>query len=265
MIDLDRLKVGAQVLDRLHAAVVRAERVLGRHWLTFFSTANRGWLAAGGLDDDRIPANTLIAYFLWRQDAEVSGVSEPAGVYRLRLRACAHRLLQEQPGTTPTPVRVLTILDGWWYAASGTVRSVVNLVHHLGDDFDVHIVSRAGPDVPLGGGTDATDVYRKARSVSYLDPATVTWARLRGRVGAVEPDVVLLNSVLSVRFSLKYLVLRRLGALPRVPVVLAVRGELSAAALALKSLRKRLFLAVAPRLGLFRGGRVAGVRRPGSA
>jgi len=76
---------------------------------------------------------------------------------------------------------------------------------------------------------------------------------LRKTICAAEHDVLYLNSFFSPSFTIKPLLLRRLGLVPKVPVILAPRGELSAGALTLKAPKKRLYLILAKAFGLYRG------------
>jgi glycosyltransferase involved in cell wall biosynthesis len=76
---------------------------------------------------------------------------------------------------------------------------------------------------------------------------------LRRAIQQVEHDILYLNSFFSVDFAIKPLVLRRLGAINRKPIVLAPRGQFADSALALKSVKKRLFLSLGKLLGLYEG------------
>jgi glycosyltransferase involved in cell wall biosynthesis len=73
------------------------------------------------------------------------------------------------------------------------------------------------------------------------------------RLRATKYDVLYLNSCFSVPFVIVPLLLRRLGLVPRTPVVIGPRGELAPGALATKSTRKRVYIALARILGLTRG------------
>jgi len=66
-------------------------------------------------------------------------------------------------------------------------------------------------------------------------------------------DVVYLNSFWSPAFTIPTLLLRRLGRTPRVPTVLAPRGEFSRGALQLSPTKKQAYLLFARGIGLYRG------------
>jgi glycosyltransferase involved in cell wall biosynthesis len=91
----------------------------------------------------------------------------------------------------------------------------------------------------------------------YLAPSQLGLAGLRRVISETPHDVLYLNSVFSPRLTIVPLLLRRLGAIPRRPVVLAPRGELQRGAMEsgarARYLKKKAYLAVARALGLFRG------------
>lgn len=78
------------------------------------------------------------------------------------------------------------------------------------------------------------------------------WAPLRilRAARSTTHDVLYLNSVFSVLFTLVPLVARRIGLIPRRGLVIAPRGELDEGALSLKPRRKAIYLSALRRLGL---------------
>jgi glycosyltransferase involved in cell wall biosynthesis len=88
--------------------------------------------------------------------------------------------------------------------------------------------------------------------VYYSSPQGRSLRVMRRLLRTTPYDVVYLNSVFHVDFTLRPLILRRLNLVPRRVTVIAPRGELSDGALSLKPLRKRMFIAVARALGLYR-------------
>lgn len=131
------------------------------------------------------------------------------------------------------------------YRSGGPVRSIANLAEALGDTVDLRITCL---DRDLGQHAPYADLARRqwqrvGRShVMYLAPADVsarTWRRI---VQEIAPDLLYVNSLFDMGFSLAPMVS---AARAGVPVVIAPRGELSAGALALKAPKKRAFLLLA--------------------
>lgn len=144
--------------------------------------------------------------------------------------------------------RVLVAVDYYLpgYRAGGPIRTIAAMMDRLGDEYDFHVLTSdrdlgdAGPYehvehnrwTPINGG-----------SVYFVD---------RGEHGAIrrvlrelQHDVLYLNSFFSYPFSIRPLIDRRRGAIPRCPVVLAPRGEFADGALRHSAARKWVFRTVA--------------------
>lgn len=143
------------------------------------------------------------------------------------------------------------------YKFGGPVRTIANMVDHLGDDaLDFRIVtadrdvldSEPYPNVTV----DDWNVVGKAQ-VFYASPGNRSLSAFERLIRETPHDVLYLNSFFDPAFTLRPMLARRLGRLPDKPVVIAPRGEFSAGALALKRWKKAPYLAVARLLGLYRG------------
>ncbi len=157
----------------------------------------------------------------------------------------------------PGRPRVLVVSD--WYLpgrkGGGTVRSLVNLVDWLGDEFEFLIVTRdrePGDSGPFPGvRSGAWQAVGKA-SVLYRRPRGVELRFWRHVLASTPHDALYLNSCFAASV-VQILLLRRLGMAAEAATVVAPRGVLEPGALGLKSVKKRLFLALARILGLDRG------------
>ncbi len=142
------------------------------------------------------------------------------------------------------------------YKAGGPIRSIANMVDQLGDVFDFRIVAAdrdLGDATPFEGVViDAWNTVGDAR-VFYRSPGAAGWRALLKSLDETSFDLIYLNSFFSPSAALRPLAYRRTGRLTRKPVLLAPRGEFSAGALALKPLKKRLFIALSKGIGLHRG------------
>lgn len=131
------------------------------------------------------------------------------------------------------------------YKAGGPVRSIANLVDHLGDEFDFRVVAA---DRDLGDAVAYADVKAGAwtrvgkATVLYLDPGRQTVGEFARLMRETPHDMVYLNSFFEPVFAAVPLLLRRFGRMPRRPCVVAPRGEFSPGALALKAWKKRPYL-----------------------
>lgn len=149
-------------------------------------------------------------------------------------------------------VSLSTYLPG--FRSGGPVRTIANLVDQLGEEFDFRIV--AG-DRDLDEATHYAGIVPDTwnpvgcAQVFYRTPGGSGWRALLRNLRFLDFDLLYLNSFFGTP-SLRPLIYRRLGWLADRPVLLAPRGEFSAGALALKSFKKRLFMALAQYVGLYR-------------
>ena len=154
-------------------------------------------------------------------------------------------------------MRILAFCDRYLPGSKGggAIRSVSNLVAAL-PEFEFFVVTRDRDFTETtayeGITTGAWNEVQGAR-VRYLRPGEGTPEVLEGLVREANPDVLYLNSFFSPEFTLRPLWLRRKGLLGDRRVVLAPRGEFSAGALRIKSLKKRLFLSAARAARLYEG------------
>ncbi|MDT0647444.1 glycosyltransferase family 4 protein [Zunongwangia sp. F260] len=139
---------------------------------------------------------------------------------------------------------ILIFID-WFlpgYKAGGPIQSVVNLINHLGDEFEFDVVTS---NKDLGEDTAYPNIVFNRWSkngnyrVTYLDEAHQNIQRYREILTAKEYDAVYFNSLFSVNFTLKPLLLLRRS---KIKIILAPRGMLGAGALQIKPLKKKLFL-----------------------
>lgn len=141
------------------------------------------------------------------------------------------------------------------YKSGGPIRSIANLVEALGDRLDFRIVTSnrdAGEATPFAVETGCWTAVGKAQVCYVPDTLRGLWTFGRTLL-ATRADVVYLNSFFARRYSMLPVLLRRLGVLRAPVVLLAPRGEFSPGALIIKSRRKRLYVALARWVGLWRG------------
>ena len=152
--------------------------------------------------------------------------------------------------------RVLVLADYYLpgHKAGGPIRALAALLHHLGSRLEFSVLTRdrdlgdreAYSGVPTGEWVESGNGRCR-----YLSPEGLSRAKIRHLIRGIEHDVIYVNSLFSVPLSIKPMLLRRLGLIPRREVVLAPRGELNPGAVGLGRLRKRLFLTVTRLLGVY--------------
>jgi glycosyltransferase involved in cell wall biosynthesis len=158
--------------------------------------------------------------------------------------------------TPPTRILVLTgcYLPG--YKAGGPVRSISGMIQSLGDEFQFRVVTL---DRDLGDRQPYPGVVRGAwipvgkALVMYLPPKLARLDPLAQLIRETPHDVIYLGGGFDPTFVLRALLLRRLGLIRAPAVMLAPQGVFSRGALAIKPFKKRLFLDLAWRFGLYAG------------
>lgn len=158
----------------------------------------------------------------------------------------------------PPSLRVGATVDYYLpgYKAGGAIRTVAHMAGQLAPAVELHVVARDRdfedtapyPVAVPGGWSRLGDT-----PVRYLAPAELRARAVARALHEARPDVLYFNSAFSPVFTLGPLALRMAGRLPRVPVVVAPRGELSEGALTTRRGKKVAFLRMARGAGLYRG------------
>lgn len=150
----------------------------------------------------------------------------------------------------------ILILTGYYlpgFKAGGPIRSLSNLVEHLGESTDFHMITR---DRDLGATQPYPGIQRNVCQqvgnvrVKYVSDAPLKFWQIFKALREVKPDILYVNSYFDPILGILPLLLSRLGILKLGSVIIASRGIFSPQALVLKSWKKRPFLFAAKALGL---------------
>lgn len=152
--------------------------------------------------------------------------------------------------------RVLICID--WFLpgdkAGGPVRSVANLVAHLGNEIEFLIVTRDTDytsQVPYATvKSDAWNDTKYGAQVYYISEKNLNRETIGHLLRDTNYDHVYLNGIWSQPFTIWPLEILR-TANPQKPVTVAARGMLAPSALAIKRLKKKAFLQYAKWKGIF--------------
>ena len=139
------------------------------------------------------------------------------------------------------------------YQAGGPIVSLANMVAALGEQVSFFIVTsdRDINDPNTYSNIELDAWIKQGKSlVRYIDTSKSSIWSVTDIVNEVAPDVVYLNSFFDTWFSFPLLAARRLGRLQASRLMLAPRGEFSKGALAIKPLRKWMYISALRGLGL---------------
>jgi glycosyltransferase involved in cell wall biosynthesis len=153
-------------------------------------------------------------------------------------------------------IRIL-VLSGHYlpgYKAGGPIRSISSMVESLGDEFEFRVITLdrdLRETEPYAGITSGTWLPVGKAQVMYLPPKQARLGSLRRLIRETPHDIIYLGGGFDSKFVLRALLLRRLGLVEMPSVMLAPQGVFSQGALRIKSWKKRPFLALARRIGLY--------------
>jgi len=136
------------------------------------------------------------------------------------------------------------------YKSGGTVRAISNLLQFLVDKHNFKIITRDRDlldDKPYTGIKVNDWNSLPNGEVFYYDLKT----SLRKVINATSLDMYYINSLFDYNFSIKIVLMRKLGLIPRKPLLLAPHGELMRGALSVKKFKKRVYLLLSRILNLY--------------
>lgn len=140
------------------------------------------------------------------------------------------------------------------FKSGGPVRTIANMVEHLGNELDFRIVTadRDALDTSAYPGVevDAWNIVGKAH-VYYSSPSNRSVSSFARLLRQTPHDALYLNSFFDPVFTLGPLLARYFRIAPRRPCVIAPRGEFSAGAISIKYWRKRSYISSARTLKLY--------------
>ena len=157
-----------------------------------------------------------------------------------------------------TPRKKILVLIDWYlpgYKAGGPIQSVANMVARLKSDFEFAIVTgdtdenetQPYPNIK----SDAWNILNDGTRVYYFSQSEKKFSTLKKIILQEQADVIYINSLFSVFFTLYPLVIRKYF-LPSRKTVLAPRGMLGKGALQIKSAKKKIFLLAARVAGFYK-------------
>lgn len=153
--------------------------------------------------------------------------------------------------------RVLVFVPNYLpgYKSGGILRTLVNTVDWL-DDYEFWIVTRDRDlgDIKPFANIDVDNWQQvEGAMVRYLAPHMITTRNLQRLVMETPHDVIHLNSFFDHVFTMKILLARWLGWLPRSPLILSPRGEFVEGPLRLKYHKKLAYISLTRLIGFYKG------------
>jgi glycosyltransferase involved in cell wall biosynthesis len=152
--------------------------------------------------------------------------------------------------------KTILIFIDWYlpgFKAGGPIQSCANLVSHLKGDFNFKIITRDTDyceTIPYPAvKSNAWNMIDEQTQVYYLSADCLTRREMQRLVNETAFDIAYLNGIFS--FSFTIIPLFYLRKLSDKKIIVAARGMLAPGALAIKSLKKQVFLTAARVMKLF--------------
>jgi len=155
------------------------------------------------------------------------------------------------------PKKILIVVGHYLpgFNSGGILRSVVNTIDHLSDEFEFFVLTR---DHDLG----VSDAYKNIQNgewqevgngnVYYLDKKATSFSKLCMLINSTSCDCIQLNSFFDT-LSIKINLAMKFGFLKKKPLLISPRGEFAKASFDIKLFKKTLFVKIVKFLDFYSG------------
>lgn len=156
-------------------------------------------------------------------------------------------------------MKKVLIMNGQYlpgYKGGGPIQSSANMVEYLSDQFEFKVIcadrdfkeTKPYEDVSVNSWNQVG-----AALVFYMSPDLQTLSGFKKLLNETDYDVLYLNGFFSPIFTIKPLVLRRLGRIKKKKIILAARGDLKSGkgGLGHKKFKKRLYITLVKLAGMY--------------
>ena len=142
------------------------------------------------------------------------------------------------------------IFSDWYppaYKAGGPIRSCENLVFFLGSSYEIYVLT-GSTDLNENKVLENIEVdkwvqHKSGAKVIYASVQSRTLRNIRSIINDVKPDLIYLNSMFSLHFTIIPLIIKHFDR-TKAGVIVSPRGMLKPTALAIKPLKKRSFISL---------------------
>ncbi|GAA3931695.1 glycosyltransferase [Chitinophaga oryziterrae] len=141
------------------------------------------------------------------------------------------------------------------YKGGGTIRSVAAMIERLNQYFDFSIITAdrdLGENRPYPSVIIDSWIESMNYNIIYLSPAYLRIRRLMRLIKTFNNyDTVHLNSFFNYKFSILIILLKRIGVFQK-KIIVCPHGEFNEGALAMKSVKKKIFIGMMKYSGVYR-------------
>jgi glycosyltransferase involved in cell wall biosynthesis len=138
----------------------------------------------------------------------------------------------------------------------GPIQSIKNLVDNLSDKIEFYILTSdrdMGDKLPYSNIKKDTWILVDKAKVLYTDIRKLNLFKLTKIINSSNINAIYLNSFFSYKLSISVVLLSKFKLIKPEQLILAPRGEFSPGAYGLKQEKKRMYITIAKKLGLYKG------------
>ena len=153
--------------------------------------------------------------------------------------------------------RILIFIDWFYpgYRAGGPISSNLNLIEQLKDEFEFFVITRDTDyceSVPYNNiSPDSWNKLENGSNVFYISKKQLSFSKIRKIIQSVTFDIVFINGIYSLYFSIFPLILFKY--FKKIPLVVSARGMLSDHTFSSKKFKKKLYYVITSLTGLYKG------------
>ncbi|MDU7726410.1 MAG: glycosyltransferase family 4 protein [Clostridium perfringens] len=155
-------------------------------------------------------------------------------------------------------MKKILILNGQYlpgYKGGGPIRSVQNMIENLKNQFEFYVLTSDRDfkeNKPYNNIKTNIWIDMDGYKVFYLSLEKQNLKEFRKVINSINYDVIYLNGFFSPIFTIKPLILRKLGLLKNNKVIICARGDFSKGHLNIKKLKKLTYISLIKLIGLYK-------------
>lgn len=155
-------------------------------------------------------------------------------------------------------MRKILILNGQYlpgYKGGGPIRSIQNMVESLSDEYEFYILTSDRDfreEKPYENIETNKWIKMNGYNVYYMTPEKQTLFGFKKVINNLNYDTLYLNGFFSPIFTIKPLILRKLGLLSNNKVIICARGDFSKGHLNIKKIKKIIYIKLIKLIGLYK-------------
>jgi glycosyltransferase involved in cell wall biosynthesis len=154
-------------------------------------------------------------------------------------------------------MKILILTDYYLpgYKAGGPIQTLSNIIDRFGDEFEFKVLTRdrdLKDKRPYKGIVTNSWQFLNKAEVLYLSPSNNIVRSMHQIISNVKYDLLYVNSFFSPSFGILPIFLNILSLIPKVPIIIAPRGQFAKGSISIKWQKKFAYLSIVKLLKVYR-------------